>query len=171
MQKEELPLLVYEFFFQVGQNNTYVFETNASILYGIKFKTSDYVIPDKSYSSSIYEMVIEVLEIPVGKKLNIDKVIPPTVATIIKDFFTNIKQPIVIYICDSSDNKQLVRLRKFNQWFEEFADSKLTKTEFIFVDENHIRFPISLFLEISHPDVNEILALFILEAKKSQNEK
>jgi ABC-type uncharacterized transport system substrate-binding protein len=55
--------------------------------------------------------------------------------------------------------------------FEDFADSQLAKTEFIFVDNNQKRFPISLFLEITHPNRYEILELFINEANRFQNNK
>jgi Family of unknown function (DUF6169) len=112
MQKEGPLLSIYEYFFEGGLNNTYVFETNSNILYGVKFKPSEYIISDKSYSNSIYEMIIEVLDIPNEKRLYPDKIIPPTIAIIIKDFFLKIHQPILMYICDSSDNKQLVRHRK-----------------------------------------------------------
>lgn len=171
MQKEELQLSIYEYFFEGGLNHTFVFETNMGILYGVKFKPSEYIIPNKVYSNTIFEMTIEVLEIPIGKKLYPDKIIPSTIATIIKDFFHKIHQPILMYICDSSDNKQLVRHRKFNQWFEEFANSKLAKTEFIFIDNFQKRFPISLFLEITHPFREEILRLFFDEANNFQNNK
>ena len=171
MQKEEPLLSIYEYFFEGGFNNTFVFETNAKILYGVKFKPSEYIIPNKTYSNSIFEMTIEVLDIPSGVKLYPDKIIPPTIATIIKDFFHKIDQPVLMYICDSSDNKQLVRHRKFNQWFEEFSDSKLAKTEFIFIDDFQKRFPVSLFLEITHPFREEILKLFFEEASHFQNNK
>ena len=171
MQKEEPQLSIYEYFFEGGLNNTFVFETNADILYGVKFKPSEYIIPNKAYSNSIFEMTIEILDIPAGKKLYPDKIIPPTIATIIKDFFYKIHQPILMYICDSSDDKQLVRHRKFNQWFEEFAGAQLAKTELIFIDNFQKRFPVSLFLEINHPNRQEILDLFFDEANNFQNDK
>ena len=48
------------------------------------------------------------------KILGLDKRIAMTIATIIKTFL-NIKENVVVYLCDNSDNHEKARFHKFTQ--------------------------------------------------------
>ncbi len=49
-----------------------------------------------------------------------DKRIAATVVAILQDFLDK-KENVVVYVCDSSDNREKVRFHKFNNWFKSYG--------------------------------------------------
>lgn len=117
--------------------NTYLFETKSKVLYRLKFKHSPFMLGDikKEFSESIFEFVIEVYNNPKDKLPATDDLISKTIHLILLDFFESKNETICLYICDSSDGKQLVRKRKFNQWFDYFEKSNFVKYDEILFDK------------------------------------
>lgn len=119
----------YEFSFEGGENNSYLFQIVAGIIYEIKFKCSQYLFKSEVLSYFIYEFSLAVLHKPVNYINLPDKLIAPTVVNIFLDFYQRFHDDnITIYICDSSDFRQHVRKRKFDQWFNEFNAGAFIKT-------------------------------------------
>jgi CO dehydrogenase/acetyl-CoA synthase gamma subunit (corrinoid Fe-S protein) len=58
----------------------------------------------------------------------IDQRIGDTIAHIMKLFFTNLDN-VVVYVCDSVDERQLARKRKFDRWFYLYNDGSLLKED------------------------------------------
>ena len=90
-----------------------------------------------------------------------------TITEIIKYFFEN-KENCIVYICDSSDNRELARYRKFNSWFEkEKLNTKIEKlSNIIIIDEETSHYATMLFhkensfyeiLKLSYKEVIESL--------------
>ena len=143
--------------------NTFIFETNSKVLYRLKFKHSPFMLGDivRPFSNYIYEFVIEVFFNPEDKLLAKDDLISETIHLILLDFFKSKNQTICIYICDSADGKQLVRRKKFNQWFDYFEKSNFVKYDEVLVDENENEFPISLIMQKHNKYIPEVIAAFV----------
>ena len=155
--------MVYKFFFSAGINNSYFFETTDGIIYEIRFKPTPYLFhQEKSeISKSIFEFSILVEYNPKNKLPSTEKKIGETVVAIFLDFYKKNGDPISIYICDSSDGKELIRKRKFDNWFVEFNDENFIKIDETLIDHDNNKFPISLILSKSNPYRIEIIEAFI----------
>ena len=117
MQNEAPQSLAYNFRFDGGTSNTYVFLTTAGYWYNVSFKPSGYVFPrSPGFADDVFEFVIALTNGPSGSLPMADPLIEPTVVALFQDFFAR-RGVVVIYICDSSDDRQAIRHRLFNQWF------------------------------------------------------
>jgi len=151
----------YEYDFIRVQNNLYFFETFNSIIYQIKFKPTPYLFDTiKIDKNSIFEFVIEVYENNTGKKPAFDINVGKTVSLIFKDFYSYNYKNICIYICDSSDNKQDIRKRKFDEWFFKYQTEEFIKIDKVINDKNNVLFPISLIIHKENPKFIEIAVAF-----------
>jgi hypothetical protein len=161
--------MLYDFVFIGGANNTYVFETNSGIVYEIKFKPSPYLLDqNKNYSNLIYEFVIDIAINPTDKNPPLDASVGNTIAIVFNEFFSKNSYNICVYICDSSDGRQDIRRRKFDDWFYKYQKESFIKLDEILVDSNENRFPISLVVLRGNPYFKEIVTAF---ADISENNK
>jgi hypothetical protein len=149
----------YPFFFDGGANNIYAFETDLGISYEVKFRPTNYLLGDETtpYANSIFEFIIEVAYNPLGKNPPLDKLVSGTIAEIIKDFYFKKDQSICIYICDSSDGKQELRRRKFDDWFYAHDQYGLIKMDEHIRDSKGNSYPISLIIQRDNPYFIEII--------------
>jgi hypothetical protein len=152
----------YNFFFDGGINNSYFFETKEGVIYQIIFKPTPYLFGDENtkFSDLIFEFSLFIEFNPSDKLPTTDFKIGQTTAEIFNDFYIKKGNSITIYICDSSDNKQLIRKRKFDIWFSKYNDIRFFKIDKTLIDNNKKRFPISLILLDSNPYRNEIMDSF-----------
>jgi Family of unknown function (DUF6169) len=149
----------YPFYFDGGANNVYAFETDLGISYEVKFKPTSYLLGDEStvYAHWIYEFIIEVVYNPLGKRPPLDRLISGTIAEIIKDFYFKKNKSVCIYICDSSDGRQDLRRRKFDDWFHSHPDLGLIKIDDKLKDLKGNLYPISLIIQNRNPYFIEIV--------------
>ena len=77
------------------------------------------------------------------------------------DFYFKKGNAVSIYICDSSDGKEFIRKKKFDQWFNEFNNETFLKIDEMIVDKNKNKFPISLIISKSNPKRTIIIDAFI----------
>jgi Family of unknown function (DUF6169) len=152
----------YNFFFEGGFYNSYYFETKDGIIYEVKFKPTPYLFgSEKSiFSDQIFEFSILVEFNPNQKVPASDSKIGATTALIFNDFYLKKGNAITIYICDSSDDKQSIRKRKFDIWYTKYNDIRFLKIDKVLIDRHKKRFPISLILSDSNPYRNEIIDSF-----------
>lgn len=155
--------MVYDFIFLGGENNEFVFETTFSVGYIVRFKKSDYLFHNNDFelSENVFEFVLDVIHNPTNTKLPADPNIGITVAEIFKDFFDRNQNRIIIYICESADNKQFQRMKKFDIWFKRYQDSSFLKIDETLTDRKNNKFPISLVLKNNHPQLHIIIDAFI----------
>ncbi len=153
----------YKFYFEGGQNNSYYFETKDGIIYEIVFKFTPYLFEVKNteITENTFEFSILQSFNPNLKNSSNDKKIGATVVAIFMDFYLRKNKIISIYICDSSDGKELARKRKFDQWFLEYNNGIFIKVDEILIDRYNKKFPISLILSNSNPYRAEIFEAFV----------
>ena len=162
MQKEESLFQAYNFDYKGGQNNGYTFQTVAGISYLITFKPTTYLFGEESiFSPNTFEFSIIVLMNSTGKNPPLDKAIPPTIAAIFADFYENATDTIAIYICDSSDERQLLRKRKFDQWFEFYKGQLFVKIDAGFKENDGSIYPVSLIIKENNPFRTQIFDEFL----------
>jgi hypothetical protein len=153
----------YQFIYIGGIHNSYFFETNGGIIYEIKFKPTPYLFGNdvKEISKNLFEFAILVEYKPALKLPPRDKKIGATVVAIFIDFYFKKGNAVSIYICDSSDGKEFIRKKKFDQWFNEFNNETFLKIDEMIVDKNKNKFPISLIISKSNPKRAIIIDAFI----------
>jgi hypothetical protein len=150
----------YSFEFEGGKNNSYVFKTDNEIRYEIKFVPSGYLWESNPFFKDYtFEFIIAILENNTGKNPPLDKKMPETLRLIFEDFFQNNKN-IAIYICESSDNKQAVRFRKFNDWFVLLKNRAYVKMDMQIADEKEVYIYTSLIMRADNPNSGEIMVEF-----------
>lgn len=149
----------YPFFFDGGENNIYAFETDKGISYEVKFRPSNYLLGDETtaYANYIYEFIIEIVYNPLGKNPPLDKLVSKTISEIIKDFYYKKNGSVCIYICDSSDGRQELRRRKFDDWFYSETEYGLIKIDEKICDSKGNVYPISLIIQVKNPYFIEII--------------
>ena len=152
----------YPFFFDGGENNVYAFETDLGISYEVKFRPSSYLLGNETtpFANHIYEFIIEIVYNPLGKSPPLDKLISKTISGIVKDFYYKKNGSVCIYICDSSDGRQDLRRKKFDDWFYSEDEYGLVKMDEKILDSKGNVYPISLIIHIANPYFTEIIDSF-----------
>ena len=162
----------YKYDFIGGLNNSYVFETSRKIIYEIKFKPSDYInLFDAEVSKYIFEFIIKVAINETGKNPPLDVNVSETIAAIFQEFILKHNNNIAIYICDSSDGRQELRQKKFNEWYDKYNDATFAKMNEVLFDSNGNRFLITMILQQKNPRRVEIIEAFLKLADDNNTEK
>ena len=152
MQDTHKQGIKYDITFAGGEYNSYFFKADSGIIYEIKFKEFFYLFDESSvFSHYTYEFAIEVADNPLQGRPPLDSRIPITVASVFIDFFERVTEPLVIYICDSSDSKQAARHRKFSQWFDLFGSLNFVKINANIIDHKLVVYYTSLIIHKSNP--------------------
>jgi chorismate synthase len=145
-----------------GIKNGYSFTTSNTITYEVTFKPTPYLFgEDSTFSLNTFEFSLLVSANALTKSLPFDKAIAPTIAAIFVDFYSKAEDTIAIYICDSSDGRQLLRQRKFNDWFEIYKKETFIKIDSGFVESNGTFYPVSLIIKNKNPHRVQIFEAFL----------
>ena len=162
MKKEEHQLLSYDFTYLDDERKTYLFQTNAGVTYEAAFKSSGYIFPEQplNIQQNIFEFYVAVVDKPLGKLPAPDNLVPDTIAAIFHHFFKNQKR-VAVYICDTSDMRASIRVRKFNQWYEWYRGNEFFKVDLqMGNDEAGQRYFTSIILHVENPDFIIIVEAF-----------
>ena len=152
----------YKTLFLGGEDNLSSFETSNSIVYEVKFKSTSYIFDNYlTFPIDAFEFTIFVAYNPTDKNPPLDPKIPFTIASIFNDFFQRIPEQVVIYICDSSDLRQSVRKRKFDQWVEYFKGKEFAKINSTINDIDGRVYHNALIIRRDNPHYTEITEAFI----------
>jgi Family of unknown function (DUF6169) len=162
----------YKYDFIGGLNNSYVFETTRGIVYEIKFKPSDYInLFDDEVSKYIFEFIIKVAINETGKNPPFDRKVSSTIAAIFREFLTKHNYNIALYICDSTDGRQELRQKKFDEWYYKYNDATFAKMNEVLFDSKGNRFLITMILQNKNPRRLEIIDAFLKLADENNTEK
>jgi len=152
----------YPFLFKADVDNSYGFETELGIIYNVKFKPSDYLLGDvkTEYSDYLFEFVIQLVYNPLKRNPPLDRLVSTTIAAIIEDFYFKKNKSVCIYICDSSDGRQSLRKRKFDEWFYSHENIGVIKYDQIITDSAGNSYPLSVIIRKDNPYFMEIILAF-----------
>ncbi len=113
--------------FIIAEDNYYEFITAAGTKYACYFLSySSYFKEYKEIADNIFAFNIEVLE--ANNKTSTDTRIGLTIVEILKTFLNGLTNAVV-YVCDSSDNKEMLRKYKFDSWFRQYDDGTIIKID------------------------------------------
>lgn len=112
------------------------------------------------FAGHIFEFVIELIYNPLDRNPSLDKLMSDTIAAIMIDFYYSKNESVCIYICESSDGKQSLRKRKFDDWFNSQTYPGIVKFDECIVDSEGIIYPLSAILRKDNPYFVEIIIAF-----------
>ena len=143
-----------------NEPNVFVFETINSIIYEVSFKPSGYIFAnDPEIQSLVFEISVVVIENPTGKRPPGDPLVPPTIARIFGSFFEQ-HERVVVYVCDTSDQRGQARQRKFTSWFSYYQGVEYAQFSDSIVDETGVIYFVSLIIRLDNPYRRRLLLAF-----------
>ena len=88
---------------------------------------AEYFKSYKEVAGNIYSVNVEMIE---SKKraVALDERTGLTIVEIVKRFLESLEDAVV-YVCDSSDGRELLRKRKFDLWFRKYDDGTVIKVD------------------------------------------
>lgn len=132
-------------------DDSFLFETKHGVVYSVGF------LQDISfYGEGVYQFYLINMS---GRTIRTDENISETVRVIIEEFFSH-KEAVMLYICDTSDGRQIYRDRLFRIWFNTYIqnDSYSLLTESILID--NIRYYSSVLMRKDNPKLVQVLSSF-----------
>ena len=108
-------------------------------------------------AENVFSFNIDVLDGDADSSVTDDR-IGVTILEVFKLFFTKI-QNVVVYVCDSIDDRQLARKRKFDLWFWKYNDGSLLKEDGIALIEG-VEIYNSLLLHKANKRLTEIILAY-----------
>ncbi len=113
--------------FSTVKDNYYEFSTSAGTKYACYFLSyAEFFSEYREIANNVFAFNIDMLE--KGSSGIIDLRIGNTIVQIIKTFLNGLTNAVV-YVCDASDSKELLRKRKFDTWFREYDDGTIIKID------------------------------------------
>jgi hypothetical protein len=110
------------------KHHYFEFTTTTGIRYACFFLSySEYFKHYKEVAGNIYSFNIEVIDSK-KKQLAIDERTGLTIVEIVKKFLEALENAVV-YVCDTSDGRELLRKRKFDIWFRKYDDGTIIKVD------------------------------------------
>lgn len=111
---------------KTNDNLSFEFITQTGIVYNIYFLDASHLFSNYSYiKCPVYEISFVALNGDPDNNIS-DPKIGATIQYVLNFFFENVKN-VAIYICESLDNRQMARKRKFDAWFELYNNGTLIK--------------------------------------------
>ncbi len=149
---------------QENDEYSYEFLTEQGIRYSIYFLDYGFMFSDyPAIAENVFSFNIDVLNGDTDSSITDDR-IGVTILEVFKFFFTRIEN-VAIYVCDSIDERQLARKRKFDWWFWKYNDGSLLKEDGIAMIEG-----VEIYNSLLLHKANKRLAEIIL-AYKELNER
>jgi hypothetical protein len=144
-------------FTQLGDK--YTFRTDNSIVYSVEFTDGTFYFLDLPNHISVFELSIRVLNPIDSIGQPFDKRVEVTIVDILSTFFNNNKNSL-IYVCDTIDNRQQGRFRKFDMWFKKNQTASLEKYDVNFTTLD-MQILASLIVHSENPDKELLVTLFL----------
>lgn len=139
-------------------NFSYEFVTDNDIHYSVYFLDYSYMFVDYPViASNIFTFNIDVIKGNTASVLA-DERTGITIVEVFKRFF-NRKENIAVYICDSLDERQAARKRKFDYWFWKYNDGSILKEDGIAIIED-VQIFNSLLILKNNPQCTEFIFAF-----------
>lgn len=136
-----------------SDGNSLIFRTRYGLTYEVGF-VEDYTFFDKdTYQFFIVEKN--------GNRFLKDVMVKETVWAIVEVFFQE-NSNVLLYVCDTSDGKQVIRDRLFDMWFYEYEKREEYVHFTAKVESDSIYYFASVILRTSHPQLKEIRGAFEL---------
>ncbi|MBO0929854.1 DUF6169 family protein [Fibrella aquatilis] len=145
----------YRFTYIGGYSNVYAFTTSQLVDYEVRFAPSDYLFEHVSeLGIATFEMIVVMTGTAEHTKTPADSTIAPTIAAIFTHFFDT-HEKVIVYVCDTSDNRQRARACKFTAWFYRGllnSNLPLAKVDRQMIADDGEQILLSMFIHLQHPN-------------------
>lgn len=133
------------------EHGEYKFITDYGVAYRIIFSPNQDIWQNGAYEFSIFNE---------NNKISPnDPKVRGTVESIIEEFFLT-NPNILLYQCETGDNRQAMRARLFTKWFNEYADRHNFCVMVSVLHDEEIDNYIALIVQMSNPDLEDIIKTF-----------
>lgn len=130
---------------------SYGFKTDYGVTYRIVFADDQTIWENGAYEFCILNEN--------GKASPSDKNLKETIIAIIEEFFRN-NPDILLYQCETGDNRQAVRERLFLRWFKTYAQSGDFQIRIAEIMAEGIPNYVALIVQKSNPELQSIVEKF-----------
>jgi hypothetical protein len=137
----------------------YEFTTDNGVKYLVLFSDGTFLFADLPPHIPVYEVSITVISLGGNPSPPHDDRAEVTFVTIFRNFLTQ-HQNSVVYVCDTKDNKQGVRHRKFNIWYNRNNSVDIEKYDTSFFVGNIVIYA-SLMLHSLNPFKETMIDVFM----------
>ena len=135
-----------------GEDGFYQFFTDGGVHYSVGFMEDDILLSQNSY-----QLIIANIN---NHKSPRDHKVRDTIIAIVDEFFRN-NNSTLLYICETGDSKQSMRIRLFEYWFSTYNRKALfTMISSSIVDEEGVVNFATIILRNDNPNLSEIIAEF-----------
>lgn len=110
----------------------YDFTTENGIDYRVKFADGAFLFVDFPSHLTVYEVAISPIRLGRYTTPPQDPRAEATFIKIFKDFLSE-HQNSIVYVCDTNDNKQAARNRKFDMWYNKNKSEDIEKYDNTFI--------------------------------------
>ena len=115
---------------------SFEFVTDQGVIYNATFFDYNTSLPGyPELAEAIYSFTLDIILEINDTPLRPDERLGETIVAIFMKFF-NSRQNVVVYVCDSSDDRHLARKRKFDFWFWKYNDGTILKVDSLAVIED-----------------------------------
>jgi hypothetical protein len=146
--------------YQLLENDDYSYEfvTHQGLKYAVYFLDYGFMFSEyPGIANNIYSFNIEVIAgdetVAAG-----DERIGITVVEVFRLFFEKIRN-VAVYVCDSMDDRQQARKRKFDLWFWKYSDGSILKEDGIAIVEE-VEILNALLIHKQNPRLLEIILAY-----------
>jgi len=110
----------------VVKNDYFEFTTANGTVYLCYFISySEYFKEYKEIAGNIFSFNVDIVHGRITG-LSSDERIGRTIIEIVKNFLSSLENAVV-YVCDTSDGREMLRKRKFDHWFRKYDDGTIIK--------------------------------------------
>jgi Family of unknown function (DUF6169) len=141
-------------------DNEYYFSTDHAIEYLVAFTDASFILIDLPLHIPVFDLSIQTK----SQFTPFDARVSTTVVAILHDFFAEATNSIV-YVCESLDNRQRGRARKFDQWFQLNAHDDFEKYD-VEIQEEGMEILASLILKVDNPFRLDLINVFLAQPEK-----
>ncbi len=143
---------------QENDEFSYEFLTEQEIRYSIYFLDYSFMFSDyPAIAENIFSFNIDVLDGNADSSITDDR-IGVTILAVFNLFFKKLEN-VGVYVCDSIDDRQLARKRKFDLWFWKYNDGSLLKEDGMALIEG-VEIYNSLLLHKANKRLTEIILAY-----------
>ena len=143
--------------YQKINDDKFRFTNSLGVEYEVYFTTGEYYFPEVYYRKYLKTFGFSPIS---STNFDFEIKTANTIILILADYFTQ-DDYIVMYVCDQSDNKQSVRNRLFNLWFNKYNDGSFEKIDLSYEQHTFISAIIKrknpFYIDFKHnfPDLGE----------------
>ena len=151
MSKYDLrQLSEFEFLFDVEELE----ETQ----YKVSFSSSAHFLPTDLIEFDLYEVAFNRIGKKKGQTSEVSERIMETISFAITRFIEKYNCPI-FFMCDSLDNKEAFRMKRFSVWYSRFEENNQYTFEVreLYSDEQDFTYFTGLIIHNNHPKIKEFI--------------